>query len=116
MKTSGRRSGSTSRPGRTSGGPDNLLWRSERARQAHVEVRLTPEGGLTLHHHETGGSPRSGWGEDDYEATLEIGPEHLGALTLLLLQAGFGGQRDALEQLRIFCERRGVPHRFAVWT
>jgi hypothetical protein len=59
---------------------------------------------------------RCAWGEDDYEATLEIRPEHLGGLTLLLLQAGFGGQGDALEQLRIFCERRGVPHRLAVWT
>ena len=116
MTTSGRRPGSTPRPRRVAGGQDQLLWRSDGARHARVEVRLTPEGGLTLRHHDTGATPRSAWGQDDYEATLEIEPEHLGALTLLLLQAGFGGQRDALEQLRTFCQRRGVPHRFAVWT
>lgn len=116
MTASGRRPGSKPRPDRRPAGQDHVLWRADGVRDARVEVRLTPEGGLTLHHHETGGSPRAAWGEDDYEATLEIGPEHLAALTLLLLQAGFGGQRDALEQLRIFCERRDVPHRFAIWT
>lgn len=112
MTISGRRPSS---PPRHIDG-DQLLWSSEGVRRTRVELRLTPESGLTLLHHETGRSPRSAWGEDDYEATLEIRPEDLRALTVLLLQAGFGGQRDALDQLRLFCERRGVPHRVAVWT
>jgi hypothetical protein len=113
--TARRRSGPTSRRNATAS-TENLLWRSAGARPAQVEVHLTPEGGLTLRHHETGSTLRSAWGEDDFEATLEIQPEHLLALTVLLLQAGFGGQRDALEQLRLYCERHGVPHRVAVWT
>jgi hypothetical protein len=112
---SGRRSASTTRPGRGSGGGEQRAG-SDSARHTRVEVRLTPDGGLSIHHHETGSSCRSAWGEDDYEATLEIRPEDLAALAFFLVKAGFGEQRDALKELRILCERRGVPHRVAVWT
>jgi hypothetical protein len=94
----------------------HVLWRATGERKGRLEVSLTAEGALLLHHPETGPARRDAWGAGAYEATLEIRREDLDQLALLLLNAGFGNQRDALEQLRLFCERRGVRHSFAVWT
>jgi hypothetical protein len=93
-----------------------VLWRSTGERKGQLAASVTADGGLLLHHLETGRAHRDAWGADAYEATLEIRREDLTELTLVLLAAGFAGQRDGLEQLRRFCERRGIAHRFAVWT
>jgi hypothetical protein len=92
------------------------LWRSDGAAYLAVEAVATPQGGLLLRRHESGPSSQDGWGAHDREATLEITPEHVAKLALVLIEASLSGQADALERLKILCERREIPCRHAVWT
>jgi hypothetical protein len=92
------------------------LWRTDGARRHAADLRLGDDGGLTLTHHETGPTLEDAWGADDYEATLEIAPGDVGRLALVLLQTAFAGDPNALAKVKVLCERRGVPFRFAVWT
>jgi hypothetical protein len=98
------------------GAARRVLWRGAGGGEGRLEASVTAEGALLLHHLETGSARRHAWGADAYDATLEIRREDLPQLALVLLKAGFGGQRDALELLRILCERRGVAHRYTVWN
>lgn len=109
-----RRSEPSQQSGRTA--PDaETLWRSD-ARDERVEVVLSADGGLKLRHSRTPRSAREAWGPDAYEATLEIPRDDVTDLAVMLLKAGFADQPDALEALRIFCERRGVGHKYAIWS
>jgi hypothetical protein len=92
------------------------LLRSDGAAYLSVEAVATPQGGLVVRRHESGPSPQDAWGAHDREATLEITPEHVAKLALVLLEAGLSGQADALERLGALCERNDIPCRRAIWT
>lgn len=92
------------------------LWFLDGARYDRVDASILPGGGLRIRRRDLGPGEFAAWGEDEHEATLELSPEAVAALVLVLLKANFTGRADALEAVRDVCEAHGVEAQYGLWS
>ena len=93
-----------------------LLWRTDGARYGRSDVAATEPGGLEITHHDMGATDRAPWGEDDNELSLALPPAAVAELAIALLRERFGGQADALQAIRAYCEANDVETTLRAWT
>lgn len=94
---------------------EQLLQETKNDDRRSVELHLHDDGGLQLNAIETGPEVQNFWGTENYEYWVNIPLAELGKLAFHLLRERYAGQSEAAEELRAFCERNGIDHRFEEW-
>ncbi|MBL6938692.1 MAG: hypothetical protein ISS15_09850 [Alphaproteobacteria bacterium] len=94
----------------------------EIAREKHGEdsrsVRLSIEasGAVLVDAQDLGRLVEATFGDGDYEFWVRVKPDALARLAFELLKDKYGGRADAVDDLRRYCEARGVAHDFETWA
>ena len=94
----------------------SLLPPSDGARFRRLTLELETDGGITLLHHDMGGSDEAAWGGDDEELTVRLDPADAARLAFALLAERLKGRSDAVQALLTLCETHDVEAVTARWT
>jgi hypothetical protein len=81
-----------------------------------ISARIETDGSLRFEGGDVGELPKRMFGDEDYEYWVTVPTAEIGRLILFLLKEKYGGNINAVDEFRGFCETNGVRHEFMVWT
>ncbi|HEY1633092.1 MAG TPA: hypothetical protein VGF56_17385 [Rhizomicrobium sp.] len=81
-----------------------------------VRLALEESGALLMDAQDMGPNVRKTFDEGDYEFWVRVGREGLSKLAFELLKDRFAGRIDAVDELRRYCQERGIAHEFDSWV
>jgi len=87
------------------------IYRQEGAEFRSLSLSINPDGSLHLHALDDGKVAETIWGHD-YEFWIDVPATAFPKLVFALLREKYLGQSEPVADLRAFCEKEGISHKW----
>src|ERR1700674_3197485 len=81
-----------------------------------IRLSIDNDGAIRLECQDMGPIVRESWDEDEYEFWITVPNRALAKLAFVLLREKYMGRDGSVDELRSFCEKERIEHKFMNWV
>lgn len=92
------------------------LYRQDGKNTRSVRLTVKPDGAVSISTQDTGEYVERIWGDSDYEFWIDIPASALAKHVFALLRDRYADQTGAVDDLRGFCKKEQIDHKWGSWA